>query len=69
MPDLAPLLVSRVEAARLLGVSVRTVQDLDLPIVRIGALCQYDLEDLREFIKRAKEEGARPRRPKGESGK
>jgi excisionase family DNA binding protein len=56
-----PLLVSEPEAARLLGVSARTVWQLradgKLPGVKIGSAVRYDPEDLRRFIASAKTGG------------
>ncbi len=58
MPTLPPLLVSEREAARLLGVSARTVFTLrhqdKLKAVKIGASVRYDIADIREFIDAAK---------------
>lgn len=58
----APLLVDRLEAARLLGVSGNTVDNLrlrgELPSVKIGARRLFTLADLRCFIE-AKREVAR----------
>lgn len=49
-----PLLVDRIEAARLLGVSPGTIDNLrrrgELPSVRIAARRLYDVADLRRFI-------------------
>jgi excisionase family DNA binding protein len=51
-------LLSESQAARLLGVSPRTVFTLaakgELPVVRIGSSKRYDPADLRKFIERAK---------------
>jgi len=48
------LLVDRREAARLLGVSPGTIDNLrtrgQLPSVKIGARRLYDVEDLRRFV-------------------
>ena len=50
----APLLVDRREAARLLGVSPGTVDNLrtrgELPSVKIAARRLFDVADLRRFI-------------------
>jgi hypothetical protein len=50
----APLLVDRREAARLLGVSAGTVDNLrlrgELPSVKLLARRLYDVADLRRFI-------------------
>jgi len=55
---LTPLLVSEREAARLLGVSPRTVFTLrkqgHLKAVKIGASVRYDVRDIRAFINAAK---------------
>lgn len=51
---LAPLLVDRREAARLLGVSPGTIDNLrlrgELASVKIGARRLYDMADLRRLI-------------------
>ena len=53
-----PLLVDTREAARLLGVSSRTVWRLyasqELPIVRIGRAVRFDVADLRKLIEQLK---------------
>ena len=53
-----PLLVDEREAARLLSCSTRTLYNLrkrgELPAIKIGEAVRYDVEDLREFIERAK---------------
>lgn len=50
----APLLVDRREAARLLGVSPGTIDNLrlrgELPSVKIAARRLFDVTDLRRFI-------------------
>lgn len=50
----APLLVDRREAARLLGVSPGTIDNLrlrgQLPSVKVAARRLFDVEDLRRFI-------------------
>jgi excisionase family DNA binding protein len=50
----APLLVDRREAARLLGVSPGTIDNMrnagELQSVKIGARRLFDLTDLRRFI-------------------
>jgi excisionase family DNA binding protein len=54
-----PLLVDKREAARLLGVSAGTVDNMRtrgaLPSVRIGARRLYSLDDLRDYITRQRE--------------
>lgn len=53
-----PLLVSEREAARLLGISARTMWSIgnrgEIPRVRIAARVLYDSRDLRAYIDRAK---------------
>jgi excisionase family DNA binding protein len=67
--SMSPLLVSQPEAARLLGVSERTVFQLradgKLPAVKIGAAIRYDVEDIKKYIGAAKIGGAEqsPDRP------
>lgn len=50
----APLLVDRREAARLLAVSPRTIDNLrargELPSLKIGARRVFDVSDLRRYI-------------------
>jgi len=50
----APLLVDRREAARLLGVSPGTIDNLrtrgELPSVKIAARRLFDVADLRRFV-------------------
>lgn len=57
--EAAPLLVDRREAARLLGCSAGTVDNLrlsgQLPSVKIRTRRLYDVADLRAFIDRRKE--------------
>jgi excisionase family DNA binding protein len=56
-----PLLLSKSETARRLGVSPRTVFALgksgQLRPVKIGRRALFDVEDIRLFIERAKAEG------------
>ncbi|MBK9128902.1 MAG: helix-turn-helix domain-containing protein [Phycisphaerales bacterium] len=51
---LAPLLVDRIEVARLLGVSPSTVETLwrrgVLPSIKLGARRLYDVADLRALV-------------------
>ena len=58
---LAPLLVDEREAARLLGVSPRTVWALaasgELSVVRIKRAKRYDMADLRAYIDAQKQGG------------
>jgi excisionase family DNA binding protein len=53
-PGAAPLLVDRREAARLLGISAGSVDNLrtrgELPSIKIGAARRFDMADLRRFI-------------------
>lgn len=55
-----PMLVDRREAARLLGVSPGTIDNLrlrgELPSVKIAARRLYDVADLRRFIESRKGE-------------
>ncbi len=54
----APLLVDRREAARLLGVSPGTIDNLrtrgELPSVKLGARRLFDIADLRRLIETRK---------------
>lgn len=56
--ELAPLLVDKLEAARLLSVSPSTLETLwrsgELLSVKIGARRLYDVADLRAFIAQKK---------------
>ena len=60
----APLLVDRREAARLLGVSPGTVDNLrlrgELPSVKIAARRLFDTVDLRRFVDARKASATRP---------
>lgn len=51
---IAPLLVDRREAARLLGISPGTIDNLrirgELPSVKIAARRLYDVVDLRRYV-------------------
>jgi len=54
--DLEPLVVSRANAARLLGISGRKLQDLTAPhgpirSVRLGRTHAYAVDDLRAFLR------------------
>lgn len=57
-PGSSPLLVDRREAARLLGVSPGTIDNLrlrgELPSVKLLARRLYDVADLRRFIESRK---------------
>lgn len=57
MPS-APILIDRIEAARLLGVSPGTIDNLrlrgELPSVKIAARRLYDVVDLHRFIESRK---------------
>lgn len=54
----APLLIDRLEAARMLGVGPTTVDNLrlrgELPSLKIAARRLFDMEDLRRFIEKRK---------------
>lgn len=71
--NLAPLLVDRREAARLLGVSPGTVDNLRtrgaLPSVKLRSRRLFDVEDLRRFVAARKatatNAGTRASRPEG----
>lgn len=51
---LSPLLVDELQAASMLGISQRTFWDYrnrgEIPIVRIGRLVRFSVDDLRKFI-------------------
>lgn len=55
----APLLVDRREAARLLGISPTTLDNLrlngEIPSIKIAARRLFDVADIREFINSRKE--------------
>lgn len=57
-PETPPLLVDKLEAARLLSISPSTLETLwrsgELPSLKIGARRLYDVADLRAFIARKK---------------
>lgn len=57
----APLLVDRLEAARLLGVGPTTIDNLrlsgELPSLKIAARRLFDVADIRRFIESRKEAG------------
>ena len=57
-PSTAPMLVDRLEAARLLGVSPGTIDNLrtrgELPSVKLLSRRLFDLADLRRYIEAAK---------------
>lgn len=63
-PPLAPLLVDRREAGRLLGVCGNTIDNLrrrgELPSVKIAARRLFDVDDLRRFIDARKRLGKSP---------
>ena len=63
-PPLAPLLVDRREAGRLLGVCGNTIDNLrrrgELPSVKIAARRLFDVDDLRRFIDARKGLGQSP---------
>lgn len=56
-----PLLLRKAEAAQVLGVSPRTFDDLVLAgligKVQIGGLVLFDMEELREFVRKVRSEG------------
>jgi excisionase family DNA binding protein len=56
-----PLLLRKDEAARVLGMSSRTFEDLVLAgligKVQIGGLVLYDVEELRAFVRQVRREG------------
>lgn len=57
-PDPPPLLVSKLQAARLLGVSPGTVENLlrrgELASVKLGARRLYEVAELQRLIARSK---------------
>ena len=59
--QIEPLLLRKDEAARVLGMSPRTFEDLVLAElvgkVQIGGLVLYDVEELRAFVRRVRREG------------
>ena len=63
-PPPAPLLVDRLEAARLLGVSPGTIDNLrnhaGLPSVKLLGRRLYDVADLRGFIQTRKQNAKPP---------
>ncbi|TWT43951.1 Helix-turn-helix domain protein [Phycisphaerae bacterium RAS1] len=67
----APLLVDRREAARLLGVSPGSIENLRLrgalPSVKIGARRLYDVADLRAFIEAQKRKPPYPPRQRDDA--
>ena len=54
MPNLAPLLISTAAAAKLLSISPRTMWAIqksgEIPVVRLGRLVRFDVEDLKTLI-------------------
>jgi excisionase family DNA binding protein len=56
---LQPLAVDEQQAAAMLGISTRTLWDYrragEIPIVRIGRLVRFDVDDLRRFLADKKE--------------
>ena len=54
MPDIAPLLINSREAARMLGISSRTLWGWtvsgDIESVRCGRILRYDPEVLRQWV-------------------
>ncbi len=59
--QIEPLLLRKEEAARVLGMSARTFEDLVLAElvgkVQIGGLVLYDVEELRDFVRRVRRDG------------
>src|SRR5438132_13834562 len=59
--QIEPLLLRKDEAARVLGMSPRTFEDLVLAElvgkVQIGGLVLFDVEELRAFVRRVRREG------------
>ena len=73
MPD--PILLNTREAARMLAISTRTLWSLQktgaIPVVRLGRLIRFDVEDLKTLIAERKgpDNGAqRYSNPNGRSG-
>jgi excisionase family DNA binding protein len=58
--QIEPLLLRKEEAALVLGVSPRTFDDLVLANligkIRVGGSVRYDVEDLRAFVRQARQE-------------
>jgi hypothetical protein len=53
--EIEPLLLSREEAAKFLGgISVRCLQDLPIPVIKIGARAFHDVNDLRSYVEGVK---------------
>ena len=56
---LQPLAVDEHQAAAMLGISTRTLWDYrksgEIPIVRIGRLVRFDVDDLKRFLADKKE--------------
>jgi excisionase family DNA binding protein len=56
---LQPLAVDEHQAAAMLGISTRTLWDYrksgEIPIVRIGRLVRFDVDDLKRFLAYRKE--------------
>lgn len=51
---LTPLAVDETQAAKMLGISVRTLWEYrkngEIPVVRFGRLVRFSVDDLRKFI-------------------
>ncbi|MFN6137941.1 MAG: helix-turn-helix domain-containing protein [Planctomycetota bacterium] len=51
---LTPLAVDETQAAKMLGISVRTLWEYrkngEIPVVRLGRLVRFSVDDLRKFI-------------------
>ena len=61
---LVPLAVDEVQAAAMLGISVRTLWSYrhagEIPVVRIGRLVRFAVDDLRRFIDAKREVSPNP---------
>ncbi len=59
-----PLAVDEVQAAAMLGISVRTLWTYrnagEIPVVRIGRLVRFAVDDLRQFIDAKREVSPNP---------
>jgi excisionase family DNA binding protein len=68
---LSPLLVDEIQAASMLGISQRTFWDYrhngEIPIVRIGRLVRFSVDDLRKFIDAKREVSPNPSTEKVDS--
>lgn len=61
---LVPLAVDEIQAAAMLGISVRTLWSYrhagEIPVVRIGRLVRFAVDDLRRFIDAKREVSPNP---------